>query len=294
MRHFGGLLLGFFNFDIKKMLFFLLLISLPILSINMEQKSGADVWFDEPFRWAARSVQQFFVFFSQDVKDTTALYVNLIDIKKMNEQLIGENNELRARYQRMGELMLENNRMKNLLGFRESTSMELVPAQVIGRDLVSDHNTLTINKGTDHGLQNGQAVISMDGAVGYVFRPTRTTSHVMLITDRYAVVDGVVQRSRAHGIIEGKGSNDCSLKYVERTEDVKEGDIVVTGGLDNLFPKGLPAAVVKSVERKTFSVSLKVDLVPVVDPGKVEEVFVILNAKNVDLTASMAIPKKEE
>lgn len=104
----------------------------------------------------------------------------------------------------------------------------------------------------------------------------------MLITDRYAVVDGIVQRTRAHGIVEGKSQSSCALKYVERTEDVNEGDLVVTGGLDNIFPKGFPVAIVESVERKTFSVSLKVDLRPVVDPYKVEEVFIITDSAKED------------
>jgi len=118
--------------------------------------------------------------------------------------------------------------------------------------------------------------------LGYIFKPEPFTAHVMLITDRYAVVDGIVQRTRARGIVEGKSQKGCSLKYVERTEDVKEGDLVVTGGLDNIFPKGFPVAVVESVERKTFSVSLKVDLRPVVDPYKVEEVFVVVDAAKED------------
>jgi rod shape-determining protein MreC len=160
--------------------------------------------------------------------------------------------------------------------------MNLVAAQVIGRDLVIDHNTITINKGTNEGLAPGQAVITTEGALGYIFKADALTSHVMLITDRYAVVDGIVQRTRAHGIVEGKSQNGCVLKYVEKTEDVKVGDLVVTGGLDNIFPKGFPVAVVESVERKTFSVSLKVDLRPVVDPYKVEEVFVVTNAAKED------------
>jgi rod shape-determining protein MreC len=101
-----------------------------------------------------------------------------------------------------------------------------------------------------------------------------------------------VQRTRAHGIVEGKSQNGCTLKYVEKTEDVKEGDLVVTGGLDNIFPKGFPVAVVESVERKTFSVSLKVDLRPVVDPYKVEEVFVVVQAANEDFGDRFA-PKVE-
>ena len=104
------------------------------------------------------------------------------------------------------------------------------------------------------------------------------------MTDRYAVIDGVIQRSRAHGIVEGKGKTGAVLKYVERTEDVRPGDLVVTGGLDNIFPKGFPIAIVESAEKKQISVSLKVDLKPLVDSDKVEEVFVVLNAKNQDMS----------
>jgi rod shape-determining protein MreC len=110
------------------------------------------------------------------------------------------------------------------------------------------------------------------------------TSRVILLEDHYSVVDSVIQRTRAHGIVEGRGSGGCTLKYVERSEDVRVGDIVVTGGLDQIFPKGFPVAVVESVERKTYSVSLKVDLRPVVNPNKVEEVFVIFNSEGADLT----------
>ena len=122
--------------------------------------------------------------------------------------------------------------------------MELIPGQVIGRDLVADHNTITINKGTKHGLRPGQAVLTVSGAVGYIFKPQYFTSHVMLITDRYSVVDALIQKTRSHGIVEGKNKETCVLQYVERTEDVKIGDLIVTGGLDNIFPKGFPLGVV--------------------------------------------------
>ena len=171
--------------------------------------------------------------------------------------------------------------------------MELVPAQVVGRDLVPDHNTITINKGTKHGLKSGQAVLTVSGAVGYIFKPQLYTSHVMLISDRYSVVDALIQKTRAHGIVEGKSKELCILQYVERTEDVKAGDLIVTGGLDNIFPKGFPLGVVTNVERKTKSASLVIDLKPVVDANKVEEVFIVMHAaledfsqKTTDVTAT--------
>ncbi|UOF01665.1 rod shape-determining protein MreC [Bdellovibrio reynosensis] len=259
-----------------------IVLALPLISINMQQRPQESNWLAKPFTMLASSVSEGFYSFSSGVTDTTAMYVDLINIKKETELIKSTNNELQARQEKMAELQLENDRLRGLLAFKEESKMNLMAAQVIGRDLVIDHNTVTINKGTNDGVKSGQAVITTGGVLGHIYKPEPFTSHVMLITDRYSVVDGIVQRTRAHGIVEGKSQNTGTLKYVEKTEDVKEGDLVVTGGLDNIFPQGFPVAIVESVERKTFSVSLKVDLRPVVDPYKVEEVFIVLNANNID------------
>lgn len=282
--------MNFFNFDFKKLVMIGIVLALPLISINMQQRPQESNWLARPFTLLSSSISEVFYGFSHGVKGTTAMYVDLINIKKHSEELKSTNNEMQSRLEKMNELLKENDRLRELLSFKEQTKMNLVAAQVIGRDLVIDHNTVTINKGTNDGLKAGQAVITTGGALGYIYKPGPFTSNVMLITDRYAVVDGIVQRTRAHGIVEGKSQNGCVLKYVEKTEDVKEGDLVVTGGLDNIFPKGFPVAIVESVERKTFSVSLKVDLRPVIDPYKVEEVFVVTNAANEDFGDKYALP----
>lgn len=279
--------MNFFNIDLKKIVMIAIVLALPLVSINMQQRPQESNWLSRPFSFLASLTEETYYAFSAGVRGTTSMYLDLINIKKTSQELASKNNELLTRMTEMMELKNENERLRGLLDFRQTSKMELISAEVIARDIVTDHKMVTINKGTKHGLKSGQAVITVEGVLGYVHRPETMTSNVMLITDRYSVVDGVVQRTRAHGIVEGKslGSNGaCQLKYVEKTEDVKKGDLVVTGGLDNIFPKGFPVAVVESVERKNFSVSLKVDLKPVVDPHKVEEVFVVTNAMNTDLS----------
>lgn len=276
--------MNFFNIDLKKLVMIVIVLVLPLVSINMQQRPQESNWLSRPFSILASLAEETFFVFSSGVRGTTAMYLDLVNIKKTNRDLATTNNELLARMTEMTELKTENDRLKGLLDFRQSTKMDLATAQIISRDLLSDQKTVTINKGTKDGLKAGMAVITVDGVLGYIYRPEVMNAKVMLITDRYAVVDGVVQRTRAHGIVEGKSPTVCQLKYVEKTEDVKKGDLVVTGGLDNIFPKGFPVAVVESVERKNFSVSLKVDLKPVVDPFKVEEVFVVVNAANSDLS----------
>lgn len=276
--------MNFLNFNLKKALLLLILITLPLISINMEQKQTSDTWFEKPFAWMASLVQGSFYSFSTGITDTTSMYLNLIHLKKESADLKLKNQEITAQLQVLQELQIENTRLKSLLDFKANRKMELISAEVIGRDLVPDHNTISINKGTDHGLKSGQAVITMNGVLGYIFRPEKKTSHIMLITDRYAVVDGLVQRTRTSGLVEGKGAHGCVLKYVESSEDIKPGDLIVTGGLDNIFPKGFPVAVVESAEKKNLSVAVRVDLKPVVDSSRVEEVFVVSNAASEDLS----------
>ncbi len=273
-----GAALGFFNIDLKKWLFVILALLLPLITINMEQKPVESNWLSRPFLFLNSLMQDGLFEFSSGVKETTSQYINLLNIKKENAQLKAENHELTARLQIHKELELENQRLRQMFEFKQRSKMSLVAAQVIGRDLILDHKTISINKGTQHGLKDGQAVITLLGVVGYIFRAQAMTSSVMLMTDRYAVADGLIQRTRAAGIVEGRGSNSLVMKYVERTEDVQPGDIVVTGGLDNIFPKGFPIARVESVERKAISISLKVDLKPLIDASSLEEVFVVINA----------------
>lgn len=270
--------MNFLNFNFRKAIIVILVLSLPLVSINMEQKKVQNAWFTQPFSFLAETIQGLFSGLSQGVRSTTAEYVNLLRIKSQSADLKKENDELKTKLNQFVETQNELERLKTLLDFQKNTKMELVPAQVVGRDLVPDHNTLTINKGTKHGIRAGQAVLTVSGAVGYVFKPQYYTSHVMLVTDRYSVVDALIQKTRAHGIVEGKSKESCVLQYVERTEDVKIGDLIVTGGLDNIFPKGFPLGVVTNVERKTKSASLVIDIKPVVDANKVEEVFIVEHA----------------
>ena len=259
----------------------------------MEQKSTQTIWFAQPISFLADSLKSFFAALSDGVRGTTAEYLNLLRIKSENQTLIMQMSALQARMQVFEENQNEIDRLRTVLEFKASSKMELIPAQIIGRDLVIDHETITINKGIKHGLKTMQAVISVSGVVGYVFRPEISTSHVMLISDRYSVVDALIHKSRAHGILEGQGKNRGILQYVDRSEDVQVGDLIVTGGIDNIFPKGFPLGIVTNVEKKSKGTSLLINTKPVIDANKIEEVFVISNASQEDFMQKSETAKKE-
>jgi rod shape-determining protein MreC len=285
--------LNFFNFNIRKAIILILIALLPLLSINMEQKTTQNLWFAQPISFFSGIIQSFFAGISQSVRGTTAEYVNLINIKSENAKLMSEVNELKAFHTKYQENVNELDRLRKLLDFRTTNKMKLVPAQVIGRDLTVDHQTITINKGLADGLKAQQAVITTQGAVGYIFKPETHSSHVMLLTDRYAVTDAVVQKTRSHAIVEGLGKDSGSLQYVERDEVVQIGDLIVTGGLDKIYPNGFPLATVSEILTKPNSSVRMINVKPVVESDKIEEVFVVMSAENEDFTTPLEAQNAE-
>ncbi|MEZ4872374.1 MAG: rod shape-determining protein MreC [Bdellovibrionales bacterium] len=212
-----------------------------------------------------------------------------MDIKQNNRMLERENAELRAQLGTMTELKLENERLNQLIDFKSRTKMQLLASRVVGQDLVPEHSTITINRGTYHGVEQGMAVLTVGGAVGYILQAELLSSQVILITDRFSAVDALVQRTRARGIVVGMSRELCNLNYLKRGDDVKKGDMIVTSGLDNIFPKGFPVGEVTEVKQSEYGVTQYVELKPAVNPNNLEEVFVVLNAAEEEF-----VPKSEE
>jgi rod shape-determining protein MreC len=168
-----------------------------------------------------------------------------------------------------------------MLDFMQAVSHQLLAAQITAVDLFSsEYTSLKINKGSNNGVKKWMAVITHEGVVGYVLNTTADFSTVLVATDRNAVIDAIVQRTRARGISEGVGRDLARLKYLNRTDDVEPGDTITTSGLDGLFPKGFPLGVVTKVSKKTYGVTQDVEFRPVVDINRVEEVFVVTTPKN--------------
>lgn len=276
--------MNFFTFDVRKVFLVIALIVLPLIAINMQRKSEEELWFTRPFTFAGSAMQRAFSSFSSGVRGTTSLYLDLIGVKKQNAELKGQLAELNAQLSAFTELKMENERLNQLLGFKQATKMNLLAARVIGRDLLPDHNTITVNRGLSHGVQKNMAALTIGGVVGYTFRVENESSQILLLTDRYAVIDALVQRSRAQGLVEGMSRTNCRLRYLKRSDDVKVGDLVVTSGLFNLFPKGFPIGTVVSIDKSRYGMTQEVGIKPAVEPLNLEELFIVLNANHQDLS----------
>ena len=276
--------MNFFAFDIRKALIVLIVIALPLLSINMKRSPGEEPWYRKPVSATVSVVQSGYSSFTSGVRGTTSMYLMLMGIKKRNLELVHENEELRAKLGAITELKLENERLTKLLDFKRSTNMSLLAAKVIARDLSPDHYAIRINRGTRHGLRKLMGVITVEGVVGYVLKADTDSAQVLVLTDRSSAIDGIVQRTRARGLISGKNQSTCRLRYLERADDVAAGDMIVTSGLQGYFPKGFPIGRLTSVRKTDYGISQEAEVSPVVNPSNLEELFVVLNAGHEDFS----------
>jgi rod shape-determining protein MreC len=203
-------------------------------------------------------------------------YVDLVGVRAENVKLREAVKELNTREAANREALLAAERLRELLGLRQQIKVPSVAATVIGADATPWFATFLIDRGAQDGLREGMPVVATDGIVGQVVKVADATARVLLLTDPASAVAGVVQRSRARGVVRGKGQGYCSLEFSLSNEDVAVGDLIVTSGVGGLFPKGLPVGEVTMVRKGSYGIFQAVDIRPTVNTSRLEEVLVLL------------------
>ncbi len=206
-------------------------------------------------------------------------YIFLVGLEEENRVLKMRIAQLTKEINDYRELYLEERRLKELFGLKESLHLSVVAARVIDRENTYIFKTILINKGTSDGVQIGFPVISSEGVVGRIVEASWNVSRVLLTIDYNSNIDALLQGSRVQGILQGGSSTGCQLKYVERSEDVKVGETVMTSGLGGVFPKGLILGTVLSVDRKGSGLFQKLEVLPSVHFSRLEEVLVVAPVK---------------
>ncbi len=202
-------------------------------------------------------------------------YLNLVHVRQENEHLLAELARVKADQARMAELEAENRHLSELLELRDAMGVDAIAANVIGSDATGLSHTLILGQGSDSGLKPGMAVLSNEGVVGRIIAASPHASRVLLIDDHNSALDGFDQRSRSRGIVAGVVDDGMIMKYVDRSEDIKSGDTIVTSGLDGIFPRGLLVGTVSSVHREGPGLFLNVQLAPAVNFRNLEQVMVV-------------------
>ena len=202
-------------------------------------------------------------------------YVALRHLKVENEALKRDLATAQVAVQEQRAMADRTRGLERLLELRAHLKLETVAAEIIGAAATPDFRTLTIDKGTREGLRADMSVIAPAGIVGRLVVPSLRSAKIQLLIDRNAAAGAIIERTRAQGVVVGGGDDRLRLEYTPDVFDVVVGDVVVTSGIDGIYPKGFVIGRIESVERAGSGYK-RITIKPAVDFSALEEVLVVL------------------
>jgi rod shape-determining protein MreC len=239
-----------------------------------ETRPGEGLWLAEGIATVAAPVQMAFARVHRGAASLWAGYLDWKHLRAEVARLRAETVALRLRQLRQEALEAENQRLRTLATLRERLPERTLGAEVVARDWNGFTRGLTIDRGRVDGAERLAAVIVTSGVVGRVAVLRRQSAVVQVLTDPASSIGGVVLRTRGQGLVEGVAGGRLRIKMAVSEEALQPGDLVVTSGIGELFPKGLPLGRVLRVHSPT-GLFRTAELEPAVDLTSVEEVLVL-------------------
>ncbi len=211
----------------------------------------------------------------------SSMWYGYVDLRGLRE----ENGRLKEEVARLEQaLWMERDeiasyrRLSSVLELAERIPGNPVVAEVVGLDASAWFRTITVNRGTADGVVLNAPVVAAGGLVGRVISIGSDVAQIQLLTDRDCSVGALLARTRARGVVAGSGEwaspTGLTLNYVSNLEDVVEGDLIVTSGMDGIYPKGIAIGRVGSVRNGPRLFKL-VTVEPAANLDRLEEVFIL-------------------
>jgi len=245
-----------------------------LISAQVNARSGVPVLEQVTFGVFAE-VQRSMTAVVSGVRQFWSGYVGLRQVRAENAELKQQLADAQIQLQQQRALADRTRGLDRLLELRERLTLNTVAAEVIASGATPDFRTMTIDKGTHQGVEPDMAVLAPAGVVGRVVVPSLRAAKVQLLIDRNAAAGALIERSRAQGVVVGAGDDRLRLEYVSELADVAVGDVVVTSGIDGIFPKGFIIGRVEALDRSGGAYR-RITVMPAVDFSSLEEVLVVL------------------
>ena len=198
-----------------------------------------------------------------------------VGVKDENRRLRRMVASLTLERERLLQFKDERERLRRLAAFKEEQFYNLVPCEVVGRNLDRFQTVLVIDKGSKDGLEPRMPVLSYQGYVGQVLQVFEDSAWIKLVSSKNSPVSCIDKRSRVVGILEWRHHDYFDLTSVSVVEDVRAGDTLLTSGFGGVVPKGFTVAVVTKVMPAADGLSLKVDARSRINFRSLEAVFVM-------------------
>lgn len=206
---------------------------------------------------------------------TGGFFVTQAHMQNENAALVQRQLLLSAQLQRMSAMQAENAYLRKMLGVRQRRGETVVAAEIVyaGRDPFSQK--IIVDKGSNHNVKAGQPAIDDIGVVGQVTRVYPFSSEITLLIDKDQAVPVEIVRNGARAIAFGHGQDGTlELPFMAANADIQNGDILVTSGIDGVYPAGLPVAVVSKIERN--SAFAKITCVPSAGVSRHKQLLILI------------------
>ncbi len=248
------------NFKEYILLVILSVISLSILSAN-----------DKP---QAKHLKTFaiasFAVLNQLANSFTSIFQHDISL----EELKSENAQLMLEVNRLRKYGLENEELRSMIAFKDSSKFSLLPAKVISKLVAKSEGNFIVNVGAKEQIQKGMPVISSKGLVGIAFEVSDNFTLVKTLTNSTLNIAVTIQRPNVQGILSYDGAN-LVIKNVPTTYDVQVGDKVETSDFSSLFPPSVPVGIIEKKESNVYGLLHNLIIKPFADIAAVNNVFII-------------------
>jgi rod shape-determining protein MreC len=241
--------------------------------------------------WAAAAFDPFERALHGLTEATAGAWTSFHDLsaaERENQRLRQELAQAQAQILQLSEDGAENAHLKEMLGLQGRIAYRTVAATVIAAN-PGTSSVITVDKGMNSGLATDLPVITPDGIIGKTVAVFHRTAQVLMITDRASGVGSLLEKNGTEGVLKGNGDGLCQLDYILNENQVSPGDLVVTSGLDQIYPKGLLVGRVVRVSSGDIYRSISVRPAAALD--HLENVLVILHSPPSETPAKNPPPR---
>jgi len=201
------------------------------------------------------------------------------ELLKQIDSLRRENQQLKEQQIQTVAIARENEQLRNLLGWQKQAPWKLKLANVVMRDPANWWRTIQIDLGSRDGIQTNQPVLTEAGLVGRVSAVNYVSAQVTLIGDQNCRVSALVENSTHDmGVLNASGPLDNSLvqmNYLSSSANLKAGQSVVTSGLGEVFPRGIPIGKIVDAESIEYGLATEARVKLDANLGALEQVWVL-------------------
>ena len=228
----------------------------------------------QPFRSAGTAVTQW-------VSDIGSHFEKVSDLQAENEALHQQVAELEQQVRDQQASAAENARLRSLLGLREQRGdLRLQDATIIESAASNWFSAFTLNKGTQHGIEEGNCVIDAYGSlVGVITEAGTNWCTATTVLDTSSQIGALVFRTQTPAIAKGSLSfmnkGRLILTYLDSEDTLLNGDLITTSGLGGYYPSDLPIGTVEDLRTDDSGLSRYAVLRPSADLGSLTQVFVV-------------------